>query len=53
MKPGMQRDLLAAFWLLFDDFAMDDQTPSAAPTNPGLGSQPPQEAPIDRKNGRN
>ncbi len=24
MKPGMQRDLLAAFWFLFDEFEIGD-----------------------------
>jgi hypothetical protein len=24
MKPGMQRDLLVAFWLLFDEFEIGD-----------------------------
>jgi hypothetical protein len=25
MKPGMQRDILVAYWLLFDEFALDDE----------------------------
>ena len=24
MKPGMQREILVAYWLLFDEFAADD-----------------------------
>jgi hypothetical protein len=28
MKPGMQRDLLVTFWLLFDEIR-DDDPPSA------------------------
>ena len=27
MKPGMQRDLLVAYWLLFDEFAVEDDDP--------------------------
>ena len=23
MKPGMQRDILVAYWLLFDEFEID------------------------------
>ncbi len=25
MKPGMQRDLLVAFWFLFDEFQIGDE----------------------------
>jgi hypothetical protein len=28
MKPGMQRDLLVAYWLLFDEFAVADDDPA-------------------------
>ncbi len=27
MKPGMQRDLLVAFWLLFDEFEIGNGDP--------------------------
>ena len=33
MKPGMQRDILVAFWLLFDEFEIGEDDPSA-PTDP-------------------
>jgi hypothetical protein len=39
MKPGMQRDILVAYWLLFDEFGIGDNDPPAAPT-----SQPSQQA---------
>jgi hypothetical protein len=29
MKPGMQRDILVAFWLLFDEFEIGDDDPPA------------------------
>jgi hypothetical protein len=51
MKPAMQRDLLAAFWLLFDEFEIgnDDcpggderlHTPAASPLS---DSPPPRES---------
>jgi hypothetical protein len=46
MKPGMQRDILVAIWLLFDEFeigndcsppqplAPDDSTPPASASDP-------------------
>jgi len=46
MKPGMQRDLLVAYWLLFDEFdiggndpprqadSADRMTPTAAASEP-------------------
>jgi hypothetical protein len=27
MKPGMQRDILVAFWFLFDEFEIGDDDP--------------------------
>jgi hypothetical protein len=30
MKPGMQRDLLVAFWLLFDEFVVEEDLKDAA-----------------------
>jgi len=45
MKPGMQRDLLVAFWFLFDEFEIGDDTPGPATTQPG--SSPPS-SPTDR-----
>jgi hypothetical protein len=39
MKPGMQRDILVAYWLLFDEFGIgDDDAP------PGEAHQPSQQA---------
>ena len=46
MKPGMQRDILIAFWLLFDEFEIADSDPPSGdqpahtsattpPTQPG------------------
>lgn len=29
MKPGVQRDLLAAFWLLFDEFEIGNDSHSS------------------------
>ncbi len=32
MKPGMQRDILVAFWFLFDEFEIgEDDRPVPAP----------------------
>ncbi len=36
MKPGMQRDLLVAYWLLFDELAIANRAP--APQTRGGGS---------------
>ena len=36
MKPGMQRDILVAFWLLFDEFEIGEDDP------PSQGGQPDQ-----------
>jgi hypothetical protein len=35
MKPGMQRDILVAYWLLFDEFEIgeDDPIPQAQDAN--------------------
>jgi hypothetical protein len=32
MKPGMQRDILVAYWLLFDEFGIGDDDPPPAQT---------------------
>jgi hypothetical protein len=40
MKPGMQRDLLVAFWLLFDEFEIGDSDP------PVPAEQPSQAPPL-------
>ena len=34
MKPGMQRDILVAFWLLFDEFEIGDADPPQTPNAP-------------------
>lgn len=39
MKPGMQRDILVAYWLLFDEFGIGDDDPLVGQT-----SQPTQQA---------
>ena len=35
MKPGMQRDILVAFWLLFDEFEIGEDDPPAPNDQPG------------------
>ena len=40
MKPGMQRDILVAYWLLFDEFEIGEDDP------PAQGDQPDQRAPL-------
>ncbi len=52
MKPGMQRDILMAFWFLFDEFALgeddnapdrlapDASTPSRGLASPAQRSRP-------------
>lgn len=32
MKPGMQRELLVAYWLLFDEFEIGDNDPAQPQT---------------------
>jgi len=34
MKPGMQRDILVAFWLLFDEFEIGEDDPPASTDQP-------------------
>ncbi len=47
MKPGMQRDILVAFWLLFDEFEIGEDDPPA-PTHqpkraaPAIAAKPPE-----------
>ncbi len=36
MKPGMQRDILVAYWLLFDEFAIGDGDPPPDGTTTSL-----------------
>lgn len=33
MKPGMQRDILVAYWLLFDEFGIGDNDPPQVQAN--------------------
>ena len=41
MKPGMQRDILVAYWLLFDEFEIgEDDTPQASPDSSASGRPP-------------
>jgi len=38
MKPGMQRDILVAYWLLFDEFEIgEDPPPTNTPTDAASG----------------
>jgi len=39
MKPGMQRDILVAYWLLFDEFDIGDNDPPAQPAEPSHAAQ--------------
>jgi hypothetical protein len=49
MKPGMQRDLLVAFWFLFDEFELgDDPDPQAGPI-PDDAKEPQKLAPTPSK----
>jgi hypothetical protein len=40
MKPGMQRDILVAHWLLFDEFDIGDDCPQPSPTDPDASTPP-------------
>ena len=40
MKPGMQRDILVAFWLLFDEFEIGEDDPPARTEQP-VSTTPP------------
>ncbi len=57
MKPGMQRDILVAFWLLFDEFEIGDDDPPASidqpnrPTPPTAAKEP--EKPKRNNGGKN
>jgi len=48
MKPGMQRDLLVAYWLLFEEFAIGDNAPALETRGGGQN-----EAANSRKNNGN
>ena len=41
MKPGMQRDILVAFWLLFDEFEIGSDCDPPDPLEP-QATTPPQ-----------
>ena len=41
MKPGMQRDLLVTFWLLFDEIRDEDEQSAAGP-GPAASGMPPE-----------
>ncbi len=53
MKPGMQRDLLVAYWLLFDEMGLGDDDPPAphgqVDATPPVAKEP--EKPKARPNG--
>ena len=40
MKPGMQRDILVAFWFLFDEFELGNDCSPADPLAPGASLPP-------------
>jgi hypothetical protein len=40
MKPGMQRDILVAFWLLFDEFEIGDDGSPQEPLAPVTAAAP-------------
>ena len=40
MKPGMQRDLLVAYWLLFDEFEIGESDPPTRTEQP-VSTTPP------------
>ena len=44
MKPGMQRDLLIAFRLLFEEFVLDDETSEVRGT-----AAPAEELPVSQR----
>ena len=39
MKPGMQRDILVAYWLLFDEFGIGDDDPLVQTGQPDRATQ--------------
>jgi hypothetical protein len=41
MKPGMQRDILVAYWLLFDEFEIGEDDPKPQEQNPDVSPAPP------------
>jgi len=56
MKPGMQRDILVAYWLLFDEFGIGDDEPPQVQANQQnqqaqAASAKPPEKPKPRNNG--
>jgi hypothetical protein len=46
MKPGMQRDLLVTFWVLFDDIVNDGEVAPSA-TTPEAAPEPGESPPPD------
>ncbi len=55
MKPGMQRDILVAFWLLFDEFEIGEDDPPPThqpkPATPTIAAKPPEKP--KRNGGKN
>ena len=49
MKPGMQRDLLVAFWLLFDEFNIGDDCELPQPPPARDSTPPPSAADLQRR----
>jgi hypothetical protein len=55
MKPGMQRDILVAYWLLFDEFGIGDDDLPAPSDQPNhvtpTTNKKETEKPMPRTNG--
>ena len=49
MKPGMQRDLLVAYWLLFDEFEIGEDDPPVRREEPAQAPAPAVQEPEKAK----
>jgi hypothetical protein len=49
MKPGMQRDLLVAFWFLFDEFEIGDDSDPQEGRIPDDSKEPVKTAPTSSR----
>jgi hypothetical protein len=58
MKPGMQRDILVAYWLLFDEFEIGEDDPKPTqnvpdpPPTPTAAKAPGRPATVPNGGGR-